>query len=222
MVDSVAIRKKDDVIESKFRESIIKRYVEEPNCSLVIREYGISRPRLLRILKDAGVYDPSGYDARQARSRSVKQSIKEKYGVINVGQLEAQKKALAIRNNLEKTIINFNDEFKHYSVLVDYNTNKNKKNVIDSGYCFYTGIGFSDLKGDTNPNDPLKRTLDHKISKLEGFFRGISPDVIGGTSNLLYCLRYCNSVKGNMDMASFAVFSVFIRERLKNEGHESN
>jgi len=222
MVDTVTITKKDDVIVSNFRENIIKHYIEEPNCSLIVREYGISRNRLLKILKDAGVYDPSGYNARRARSKSIKQAIVDKYGVVNVGQLESQKKALFARNNLDKTTIIFHAEFKHFSELVDYYTNKNKKNMTDTGYCFYTGIKFRDSKGSVNPNDPLKRTLDHKMSKLEGFFRGVSPEVIGGVSNLLYCLRYCNSVKGNMDMASFAAFSVFIRERLKNEGHESN
>ena len=223
MGDTVSARKRDQQTLSSYRNEMIEMYKENHNVSMLLRKFDISRNCLQRLLEDVGIYEPSSISSRNARALAVKLSMQDKYGIDNPGQFESQKKALHIRNSFVKTHLMVESDFKKYSKEVDYFTNKNKKYIIDSGYCFYTGIKFVDYVLESiNPNDPLKRTIDHKMSKLEGFYSNTSPDIIGSRVNLVYCIRYCNSIKGNMSTASFQPYAKLIRERLINEGCQSN
>lgn len=223
MVDTVSAVKKDKINLSKHYNEVVSRYKETNNVSLIIREFDISRNCLLRVLRDLDIYEPSSSESRKARSLAIKTAMQDKYGIDNPGQFESQRVALNARNSIPKTYLKLTDDFKIYCDQVDYITNKNRKNLIDSGYCFYTGIKFIDVDNNqVNPNDPLKRSIDHKMSKLEGFYSGFPAEAIGSLSNLVFCLRYCNSVKGNMNIMSFQLLAKQIRERLINEGHQSN
>jgi hypothetical protein len=223
MVDTVSARSRDQQTLSQHRDDIVEMYKNTHNVSLLLREFDISRNCLQKLLKDVGIYEPSSILSRKARALAIKVSMQDKYGIDNPGQFQSQKNALQVRNGYHKTYLQINEDFKEYSEEVDYITNKNKKYIIDSHYCFYTGIKFIDYINETvNPNDPLKRTIDHKLSKLDGFYSNTSPEIIGSKINLVYCLRYCNSIKGNMSVDSFQLYAKQIRERLINEGCQSN
>lgn len=222
-MDTVSVVERDKINLSRHYNEIVSRYNETNNVSLIMREFDVSRNCILRTLNELNIYDPRSVESRKARSLAVKTAMQKKYGIDNPGQFESQKNALNIRNSIPKTSLKFLDDFKMYCEEIDYITNKNRKTLIDSGYCFYTGIKFVDVDNEqVNPNDLLKRTIDHKLSKLEGYLSGLPPEVIGSSSNLVFCLRYCNSVKGNMNVMTFRPLATQIRERLINEGHQSN
>ena len=115
------------------------------------------------------------------------------------------------------------ENFKKYHKEVNLYTERNKKKLIKNNYCYYTGIEFADVNRlNINPNDPLKRSVDHKISILRGFVENIDPEIIGSHINLVYCIRYCNTLKANMSVEDFAFYVKYIREELINEGYKHN
>ena len=143
-----------------------------------------------------------------------------RYGVENAGMIKGNGWK---NNHVIKNKISFIDEYRSYCEKVNNITKDNTKQLIDTGYCYYTGIKFADRKvTPVNPNDPLKRSIDHKISKWIGFLHNIPPENIGDIGNIVYCLKYCNTMKNNMTEDSFAPYALEIRKRLINEGFESN
>jgi len=181
---------------------------------------GSARNHIVKILKEAGIYQGTGGLTAQYKQKKVQNTMMERYGVINHGQTPGGGWKY---NEITKTTISFLDEYQSYAKKVDELTKQNKKNMLPADYCFYTGIKFIDSYQDiVNPNDPLKKSIDHKISKMVGFLNNISADNISATNNLAYCLKYCNTLKNMMTEEMFTPFAKELREKFKNEGYKSN
>lgn len=89
-------------------------------------------------------------------------------------------------------------DFKEYRKKVDKLTAEVRESVEWTGKCYYTGIDIYRYDGGKfiNRNDYNLATIDHKISVLGGYLRGISPEIIASKDNLCWCSKHFNSLKG--------------------------
>lgn len=201
---------------------IIQKYKETYSVSDVLRSLNFTngyRKYITKLLKEKNIWDLK--KTHIMRVKKIEQTTYDRYGVKNIGELKNS--GWCKFNKIEKSNVEFLKEYDTYREKVKLITNKNKKRMIDLDYCYYTGIKFVDAdKNPSNPNDFLKKSIDHKFSKLYGFLHNISPEIIGSVENLAYCLKGCNSIKGSMSEFEFKEISKIIREKLKNEGKESN
>ena len=103
-------------------------------------------------------------------------------------------------------------EFERYFCDVRKITRKNRKTLFSKweGRCFYTGQKlvtneeFSKMNpGLSHARNPMRPTIDHKISLIRGFKDGISPEVLGGIDNLCICSQRVNSQKNYRTMIEF-------------------
>jgi hypothetical protein len=180
----------------------------------------VFREELVNLFKQEKIYQGVGGLSAKQKQNKIQSTMKERYGVANAGQMPGNGWS---NNDLEKTEVYFLEQFKEYTEEVDLLTKKNKKQLVVTDYCYYTGIKFADAFSDkVNPNDPLKRSLDHKISKWVGFFTGLDPEEVASSSNLVWCLKYCNSVKNQMTAQQFKPYAEKIREYMIYEGKTSN
>lgn len=222
MGNSVIVKSRDIDLINKYQEDILESYTLDPNVSDIIKKFGASRNSIVRLLKSKGLYKGlDGYSP--SRVAKVKSSIQAKFGddIINYGQTKGMRDKLKERNNRPFNVVPWKEDLSLYKRKCDKLTIKNKKFVYKADYCFYTGIKMleSNLH---NPNNPLLRTLDHKISVVEGFMLGIDPEVISSPTNLVYCIRYINTLKGNMSADDIIKLVPFIRKELINAGYEHN
>jgi len=171
------------------------------------------------ILKSAGVYDPFNKKKMKSVQKKLENTCKEKYGVTNISKIS---NSFELLNKIPYEKLKFDEEFSQYKAksgrLAKKYHSKNKNSLPE--YCFFTGIQFADVDGDVNPNDPRKRSLDHRIPVLLCFLQGIPVEECSSEKNLCYVLRYVNSVKGNTDEKSFLTLAPFIRQRFINEGYK--
>lgn len=205
---------------------IIEEYKKTYSVSDILKGADIhtsshsARNYIVTILKNAGIYQGVGGLSALHKQKKIQQTMLKKYGVINNGQRPGE----GWKNNaIPRSELQFLREFQDYCKEVDLHTKNSKKLLISTKYCYYTGIAFVDnFKENVNPNDPLKRSIDHKISKWIGFVTNLKPEFIGSPTNIIYCLKYCNTVKNQMDDQTFMPYAKIIREKMINEGHESN
>jgi hypothetical protein len=223
---NVLLGQKNKDLIKKFSKEIIYHYQETFSVSACVKKFGISYSPLAIYIKSKGIYrDVHDTERCKKNYQRVKKTFINRYGYENNGQSKESITDLKKRNSIDYKNPIFLNDFFEYRKLVEKYTGRNKKHLIKSKYCYYTGIKFSDSdthSGSVNPNDHIKRTLDHKISIFEGFLNNIDPYIIGGYSNLVYCLRYCNSIKGNMSASEFVGLALKIREKFLNENYESN
>jgi len=204
---------------------IVEEYKKSYSVSEILKNLNLytskaARNHIVSILKNEGIYQGVGGLSALHKQKKMQKTMMDRYGVINHGQLPTGGWK---NNDAEKSKLLFLDNFKEYCKHVNIHTNRNKKLMIKSKFCHYTGIAFvDDTKTHINPNDSLKRSIDHKISKWIGFMSKLPPDFIGSTTNLVYCLKYCNTVKNQMDDQMFMPFAKIIREKLIDEGYKSN
>jgi hypothetical protein len=157
------------------------------------------------------------------RSKKTRDTTLERHGVMNIGCTKQY--GWNNTNKIEYDKISYlTDKFYEYENLVKRFTNRSAKLKDKPAYCEYTGIMFIDteLGREVNPNDPRKRSIDHKIPTIWGYLNHISPEVIGGINNLAYVLRYVNTIKANTLYESFIPMAIKMREVFKNEGYKSN
>lgn len=209
---------------SQDKEKIIERYKETYSVYGLCREFGYSGgmdSHVANLLKDEGIYQGLGGLSAKMKSQRIAATCLEKYGVDNISKLDGY--GWSHKNQRPKTKVKWFDEKQEYFEEVDRITKINKKYMIDTKYCHYTGIKFADyLMEEVNPNDQLKRTVDHKTSKFVGFLTNIPPDELADVGNLVYCLRFCNTIKNVMTEEQFMSFAEEIRGKFIDEGHESN
>ena len=128
------------------------------------------------------------------------EKTKEKIRLANIGKPVSQEKrnkisaTLLKRNEIkfyDKYIINAN--YKKYFNRVDILTKKYKAylNKNWNGLCFYCNKNIVDVP----TNSIYGKTIDHQISKLDGFINNISPNVLASLPNIIICCRRCNSQK---------------------------
>lgn len=140
-----------------------------------------------------------------------------KYGVTNVSQIPAIKQ-LIVNTSLTKynsthylasemrrlheenagrwIPLQLISDFENYHRRCVIETKKHTKDLYRAwdGKCAYTGCVL--LTDKSKYNDPLYRTIDHKISIYNGFIDNVDPATIGGLDNLCICSREANSRKG--------------------------
>jgi hypothetical protein len=89
----------------------------------------------------------------------------------------------------------------------------------EEDYCWYTGIKFADAEQQfVNPNDPRKRSLDHKIPLAICYINGMTMDEANHPDNLCWCLKVINNVRGTSDLNSFKPVADFYRKMFIKEG----
>jgi hypothetical protein len=206
------------------RDEIIHHYTQYYSVSHILRDFGFKgsyRGPIEDILKSEGIYQGVGGKTAQARVKKIESSMMSKYGVKNYGQLHHG--GYSGLNSIERTIPNFIEKYKKYVEDSKIIVHVNRKKLIIPKFCYYTGIMFVDEELErVNPNDYRKRSLDHKISLWYGFMNGISLDNINDVGNLIYCLKYCNTMKGIMNHVEFRKYAIEIREKFINEGYKHN
>ena len=155
----------------------------------------------------------------------IQATVLNRYGVVNIGQLDnyGRKRFNAIPYTKLKLV----EEIKEFRRLVDIITQqkvqqlKKQKKLLTT--CNYTGIPFIDeIKLEVNPNDPLKRTVDHVVPVTEAFFLGWTPEQTAADTNIVFCLRIVNTLKHNTDAEKFKKMYVpLLKERLIYESQRS-
>lgn len=189
---------------------ISKIYIDNysvTDCCRVVKDREntiLSEAKLRKIittkLDELGIRESlSGDNLNKKRQEKLKNTMLARYGVKNNGQRKGQ--GWENLNKIKYTPIAFDEEFKLYRKRIDYLTRKyvellKRKGTIPTT-CYYTGIEFKDVAGKVNPNDPYKRTVDHKIPVVEMFLSGKTPEETCAPENIVFCLRIVNTYKSN-------------------------
>ena len=201
-------------------EQLVEVYKQTYSVTEVLKVTTLGRKKVVAILKDAGVYEGlNGANYLAAKVKKHKEVMQAKYGVDNISQIRDNK--LIRSNKIEYKNFTFDDELHLYIKNVRNHTKNlvtRRKLIKLADRCYYTGIEFADVyKEEVNPNDPLKRTVDHKHPILLCYFDGWSVEKAGGEDNLVFVLRYINSLKSNTSHECFIPIAKGLKERLKNE-----
>jgi len=216
---------KINVITEEIRNLIIETYKQEYSVSKVMEKCpkGIGRKRVEKILKDVNVYEGlNGKNYLKKKVENHEKLMMEKYGVINWGQ--TKNGGYRSQNKIPYKKISFlTDDYKKYRLLVEKETEKNIKKFFKTypKYCYYTKILFADEEGPVNPNDPRKRSVDHKVPVLHCYLNNIDVEKASSIDNIIFVLRYVNAVKGQTLEESFLPIVEKIRKVFINEGFKS-
>lgn len=215
---------------SELSSYIIRRYKETYSVLTVHSEVKekfdskMGRKPIEDLLKNEGIYEGlRGDNYLRHRQEKIKKTNKKKYGVENYGQLKTS--GFTVSNNIpyKKTRL-FGEEYQEYRKKVDSLTKSLSKKIQHPLTCYYTGIEFSDNdKGSNsiNPNDPYKKTIDHKKPVLVSYIDGDSPEIAAREDNLVFVLRCINSIKGNTDHNSFKPIAEKVKDYLLDENQNS-
>lgn len=201
-------------------KQVIELYKECYSVTEVMEKTRLSRRKIVRILKESGVYEGlNGPNYLAKKQENLKKTMFEKYGVENISQLNCD--SLKERNSIPYEKIGFDIEFSEYKKRVaNYTKNlvTRKKAIELPETCFYTGYRFRDCDQEkVNPNDPFKRTVDHKYPILLCFIDGWTVEEAGGPDNLIFVIRYVNSVKSNTTHEAFLPIAEKIKHMLDKE-----
>lgn len=212
------------------KQKYINEYLETYSVSELLRRHqdtdGVNRKQLQNLLKEANVYEGiNGPNYLKKKIENNKKIMLEKYGVENWGQVKGE--GWDKLNAIPYEKIDFLDiKFKEYREKVSKLQKRYLNKSIKSGnipdYCEYTEILFADAEYEkVNPNDPRKRTLDHKIPVIYCYLNGVSAEDCSSDDNMTFVLRYVNSIKGNTLHESFVPIAEKIRKVFINEGYKS-
>jgi hypothetical protein len=171
------------------------------------------------ILKELGIKQSlSSKELNAKRQKKLQKTMLDRYGVTNNGQLPGQ--GWRNLNNIEYTKLELDNALADFRKNVNYFTRKYverlKKQELLPTECYYTGITFKDeLQKHVNPNDPYKRSVDHKIPVIEMFLRDCTPEEVCKEGNIVFCLRAVNTYKANTPEEYFVEKIVpHLREKL--------
>jgi hypothetical protein len=145
------------------------------------------------------------------------ESVKIKYGVNNVSQLDFVQEKVS-KTNLESGYWipnNKKSEWEKYCIIVQEETKKNIPILFSEwdGLCYY----FKDkLSKPTEIFEPYSLSIDHKISKKYGFENKISPIIIGSLENLCICSRIINIIKNSLTEQQFLQSERYKKYKEKN------
>lgn len=199
------------------KQEYIDKYLETYSVTKVIEafDYGDGRNPIVAVLKEAGVYEGlTGKNYLTKKVENQKKLMMETYGVDNISKVRENWSA---RNAIPYEKLHVQTEFVEYRDAVSKLSKKNATKIPPPTKCYYTKIEFADNKRTPNPNDPRKRSLDHKKPVLQCFFEGMTVEDAASLNNLRYVLRYVNSIKGNTSHESFLPMADKIREIILNE-----
>jgi len=188
----------------------IESYKDSYSVSQVMTETGYSRNKIVDLLKTEGIYEGLKGPNYSIKMRERMQNQSQP---INKGQ-----RALIESNTISYDRIPFDNELLSYKKKVEKLSRKNALELKSTTHCEYTGIPFADnFKEKVNPNDPRKRSIDHKTSVIHCFLEGKSVEECSQVSNLAYVLRYVNSIKGNMNLKDFEPLRKVLKEKLNED-----
>jgi hypothetical protein len=208
---------KEDVInlyQKVWSVSEVRRQLPEDKC--------VSREKIEKILKDAGLYEGlTGANYTAKNQERIQESVKAKFGVRNYGMVSG---GWAMTNKIPyKKIKAIDEDFAKYKKEVEILTKKNSRKVQKPEFCEYTGIKFIDaIETSVNPNDPRKRTIDHKIPIITCYLNGVTVEEASSVTNLAFVLRYVNTIKSNSTYDSFIPLSKKLRKLFINENCPHN
>ena len=203
------------------KEQIISAYKETYSVSQVLLYFGYTvtssskRNKITKMLKEEGVYDGAyGKNAVRKKIERIEKTNLEIYGVKNYSYTKHG--SLNLHNHRDKTSFPIVEEFRLYQQQVTYETKKTirkLKHIPKPTHCEYLGVEFVD-DNIANPNDQLKRTIDHKKSVYNCWLDGLSPEEASHQDNLVWICRYANSIKGNADYDDIKYVFPKIKEKL--------
>ena len=180
------------------------------------------RKHITGYLDELGIREGHGGKSfAKFRQQKTKKTMLARYGVINPGQLESNGRKAA--NKIPYKKLKINQEYTQYRQAVEELTRKEflqlKKCQNLPLTCYYSGKTFNDeLLDKVNPNDPMKRTIDHRVSVTEAFLRGWPPEQTANLSNIVFCLRIVNTIKGHASDLEFRKFLLpMLLKRLSDE-----
>ena len=144
---------------------------------------------------------------------------------------------LVERNKIEFNIPTFQTEMNEWIRLASDNIRRRhsrtrigkvkhsrcdaKPVLKEEDYCYYTGIKFADVeKQFVNPNDPRKRSLDHKIPLAICYIKGMTMDEANDPDNLCWCLKVINNIRGTSDLESFKPIAEYYRKKFIEAGYD--
>jgi len=186
----------EDLIQT---QKVRKDYEEGESISSLCEKYNISRGSVEGcILKSGGKLLGFNYSKihRTKRIDKIQKTLKSRYGVINPGQIAGN--GYQGLNRIPYDRPTFVEDFNIYRDKVGIATKKTLSKIEKPDACDITGIRFADERGKVNPNDYFKRSIDHKKSILECFMDGNSVEEAAGESNIIFVLKYINSIKGSL------------------------
>ena len=179
-------------------------------CSIhsLCKKYEVGRLFIERCIINTGVslrgfeYDDN---SREFKQKQMRDTLMERYGVINYGQLENH--GYSGLNSIPYVQPTFFNDFSVYRKKIEMLTQKIVRRLKVEGKlptrCSVTGIEFADRAGKVNPNDFRKRSADHIKSILYCYTHKISVEEAANINNITFMLKYCNTVKGNMNLQDF-------------------
>lgn len=214
-------REKNKAVFANQKEELLSAWAISEHIPTISKQFGVSTGRLRQFLKDSGVYNAKSKAISDHRQAGIKKTMLAKYGVENNSSLRTAE--IKAWNSIPKTELHYIEDLNNYRKQVYFYTKQMTRKLVKPKYCYYTGIEFIDeLLNTPNPNDYLKRCVDHKISVVYGYHFNISPEELSNPSNIVFCLRYINTIKGNSnaDDPAFLKICSNIRERLIDEGHK--
>ena len=224
-------KKEQEWFNSVVVPEILEEYERTNSVSSVLRKIsghtfgnitGVGRGKVTDFLKENNIYTPNSEKALKTRVTNTNKTLYDRYGVTNPGLLP-QSHGYTRLNNIPYTKFRINDELKKYKEKVSRLTrsyNNTNKNIPK--YCYYTGIQFIDAEQDkVNPNDPRKRSIDHRTSVIYCFLNGWSPEKCSNPKNMVYVLKYINTIKSNTTEKDFIPLALKLRKELIDEGFSS-
>ncbi len=222
--------KKYETFSDDLKKFIIVQYEKLYSVTKVLNlikiQYNIKlgRKPIEDYLKSIDIYEGlNGENYLKTKVANNEKILMERYGVKNWGQTENG--GYKLQNKIPYERLNFIDkDIKKYKTNVEKLTRLNiKKMKMIPEYCFYTGIKFIDCEQNkVNPNDPRKRSIDHKIPVIICYFNNIPAEKTASIDNLVFVLKYVNSIKGNTLHESFLNIAPKLRKAFINAGYKSN
>lgn len=170
-------------------------YSPEKQRYIKLKKAATTAEKVRLVLKESGIYNKST-TSRMAR---VRQTMLERYGVINNGQLPDARAKLSRRNNAKVYRLPARMDFESYSKQVKLFTDRSKRRLPAPCKDYYTQLPFLEelsdpflMQGDLYP------TIDHKLSVLYCFHKGLPAEACGDVSNLCWTFRWLNSLKQHL------------------------
>lgn len=185
--------------------SKLKKYSGNGNHFQIIRSL-LKKERVLKM-------------STASKTQNMIKTIKEKYGVENVGQLPENRKKLSDRNNAEVFKLPVFLRFDEYNQKVALITRRNRKKLSKPITDYYTGLPFlKEMSESEFMQGDLYPTVDHKLSVFYCFLKNIPAEECASISNLCWTYRFINTKKFFLTESMFInTLLPSIKEILSNE-----
>ena len=203
------------------RDEVISAYKETYSVTQVLKHFGYPkgnserRKQITDILREEDIFEGlSGPNVLIKKQERIEKTNLERYGVANYSYTKHG--SLNLHNHRDRTQFPIVEEFRLYQQQVVNETKKTirkLKHIPRPTHCEYLGVEFID-DNTANPNDQLKRTIDHKKSVYSCWLDGLSPEEASHQDNLAWICRYANSIKGNADYDDIRYIFPKIKEKL--------